>query len=97
MKSSKIQAPSSREPSSPKQQTRIAARRITITRHGSLKFGASLALGSWCLGFLLSPNVHAQSYSLDWSTIDGGGGTSTGGGYYVSGNHRPSPRSARRP
>jgi len=27
----------------------------------------------------------AQSYSLDWSTVDGGGGTSTGGVYSVSG------------
>jgi hypothetical protein len=27
----------------------------------------------------------AQSYSIDWSTIDGGGGTSTGGLYSVSG------------
>ena len=27
----------------------------------------------------------AQNYSIDWSTIDGGGGTSTGGVYTVSG------------
>ena len=27
----------------------------------------------------------AQNYSIDWFTIDGGGGTSTGGGYSVSG------------
>ena len=27
----------------------------------------------------------AQSYSIDWHTIDGGGGTSTGGVYAVSG------------
>lgn len=27
----------------------------------------------------------AQSYSIDWFTIDGGGGTSTGGVYSVSG------------
>ena len=26
-----------------------------------------------------------QSYSVDWHTIDGGGGTSTGGIYFVSG------------
>jgi hypothetical protein len=26
-----------------------------------------------------------QSYSIDWSTVDGGGGTSTGGVYSVSG------------
>jgi len=28
---------------------------------------------------------HAQSYSVDWSKISGGGGTSTGGVYSVSG------------
>jgi hypothetical protein len=27
----------------------------------------------------------AQNYSIDWSTIDGGGGTSTGGAYSVTG------------
>src|ERR1017187_10049544 len=29
--------------------------------------------------------VRAQSYSIDWSTIDGGGGVSTGGVYQVNG------------
>jgi hypothetical protein len=29
--------------------------------------------------------AHAQSYSVDWYTIDGGGGTSTGGVYSVTG------------
>ena len=29
--------------------------------------------------------VQSQNYSLDWSTVDGGGGTSTGGVYVVSG------------
>ena len=29
--------------------------------------------------------TRAQSYSIDWFTIDGGGGTSTGGVYSVSG------------
>jgi hypothetical protein len=29
--------------------------------------------------------LFAQPYSIDWSTIDGGGGTSTGGVYSVSG------------
>jgi hypothetical protein len=28
--------------------------------------------------------AHAQNFSLDWSTIDGGGGASTGGVYAVS-------------
>ena len=30
-------------------------------------------------------SVPAQTYSIDWYTIDGGGGTSTGGVYSVSG------------
>ena len=30
-------------------------------------------------------NISAQSYSIDWFTVDGGGGTSTGGGYSLSG------------
>jgi hypothetical protein len=34
---------------------------------------------------LAANNLNAQSYSIDWSTIDGGGGTSTGGVYSVSG------------
>ena len=29
--------------------------------------------------------VFAQSYSIDWHTIDSGGGTSAGGGYSMSG------------
>ncbi len=33
----------------------------------------------------LTCNVLAQNYSIDWYTIDGGGGTSTGGVYSVSG------------
>ena len=38
----------------------------------------------WLLG-MLAPEVRAQSYSIDWFTTDGGGGTSTGGVYSVSG------------
>ena len=34
---------------------------------------------------LTSANLHAQSFTLEWFTIDGGGGTSTGGVYSVSG------------
>ncbi len=39
------------------------------------------------LGILLVAGLaaHPQPYTLDWSTIDGGGGTSTGGVYSVSG------------
>ena len=38
------------------------------------------------VGWLLaSPTIHAQTYSIDWSKISGGGGTSTGGVFSVSG------------
>jgi hypothetical protein len=37
-------------------------------------------------GWLLAlPTLHAQSYSIDWFKIAGGGGTSTNGQYSVSG------------
>lgn len=34
---------------------------------------------------LLTMSLHAQQYSIDWYKIAGGGGTSTGGVYSVSG------------
>ena len=37
------------------------------------------------IGLLLPPMVMAQSYTVDWYKIAGGGGTSTGGTYQVSG------------
>ena len=37
------------------------------------------------IAFALAVSASAQSYSIDWYTIDGGGGTSTGGVYSVSG------------
>ena len=38
------------------------------------------------VGLLLAlPTLHAQTYSIDWWKIAGGGGTSTGGVYSVSG------------
>jgi len=49
-----------------------------------LKTRPLFALG---FGLLLAGGVtaRAQSYAIDWFTIDGGGGTSTGGVYSVSG------------
>src|SRR5213594_598068 len=79
MKHSNFQASSFRESSSPKHQTRISARFPS-----NLKVGPSLVLGCWCLVLLSCCNARAQ-YSLGWFTIDGGGGTSTGGVYSVSG------------
>jgi len=38
------------------------------------------------LCFIAAPlSSHAQNFTIDWFTIDGGGGTSTGGIYSVSG------------
>ena len=37
------------------------------------------------VAMFLTTSSRAQQYSIDWFTIDGGGGTSTGGGYSVSG------------
>jgi hypothetical protein len=34
---------------------------------------------------LLAAAALAQTYRIDWYTVDGGGGTSTGGGFSVSG------------
>jgi hypothetical protein len=39
----------------------------------------TLALG------LLAPALHAQQFSIDWFKISGGGGTSSGGPYSLSG------------
>ena len=38
-----------------------------------------------CLSLLSTKLAVAQTYNIDWHTIDGGGGTSTGGVYSVTG------------
>lgn len=68
-----------------KHQINIAGGRLATTRLGSLKFGASLVLGCWCLVFPPHSTALAQPFSIDWFTIDGGGGTSTGGVFSLSG------------
>ena len=63
-------------------------RRVTTTHHGGLELvpmSIGMVLGCWCLMLLARSSVNGQSYSIDWFTIDGGGGTSTGGVYSVSG------------
>jgi hypothetical protein len=56
-----------------------------VKRH-SLKSGLKAATVVGAIWFLVSlVPARAQSYSIDWHTIDGGGGTSTGGVYSVSG------------
>jgi hypothetical protein len=62
--------------------------KTTCCDNGSLakrSFGASLVIGSGCLTLLFAPlAARAQSYSIDWYKVAGGGGTSTGGVYSVS-------------
>ena len=48
------------------------------------KFKLPILLTALLLGLGLN-SLRAQSYSIDWFTIDGGGGTSTGGVYSVTG------------
>ncbi len=42
-------------------------------------------LAGLALVLFTTTSAFAQNYSIDWFTIDGGGGTSTGGVYSVSG------------
>jgi hypothetical protein len=46
---------------------------------------ATLKIILFAVTLLLPHLLNAQSYAIDWYTIDGGGGTSTGGVYSVSG------------
>jgi hypothetical protein len=46
-----------------------------------MKYWFSLVL----VGLLAPICAQSQSYQIDWFTIDGGGGTSTGGVYQISG------------
>jgi hypothetical protein len=58
-----------------------------------MKRNISIALLELVVLFFALPTF-AQSYSIDWHTIDGGGGTSTGGVYSVSGTVGQSDASA---
>lgn len=51
-----------------------------------LKLGNLLRGGAWCLMLLFTIHARAQSYSIPWFTIDGGGGgTSTSSVFSVTG------------
>ena len=81
MKNYKLEIPNSQEtPNNNHQRPMIAPSGIW-----RLVLGASLALGCCCW---VVP-ARAQQYSIDWFTIDGSGGTSTGGVYQVSGTIVP--------
>ena len=64
MKSSKFQAPTSKEIRNPKHQTIITLFDERTRRRWSLKIGASLVLGGWCLVFLAVPAALGQ-FSID--------------------------------
>lgn len=50
-----------------------------------MKLIRRLALFGFAICGGLATSTRAQPYTVDWYTIDGGGGTSTGGVYSVSG------------
>ena len=79
MLNSKFQARTSREIPNMTPQT------AAVARPWSLKLGASLAIAAWCLLLLHCQSARAQTFTIDWFTVDGGGGTSTGGFFSVSG------------
>jgi len=56
----------------------------TITQNLTGKIGTAFHVLILLLT-IEATSVFAQTYSIDWFTIDGGGGTSTGGVYSVSG------------
>ena len=61
-----------------------AERRGAMTDPGKFKHWFTRVAGCWCAVFLLSLCARAQ-YSIDWFTIDNGGGASSGGGYSLNG------------
>ena len=62
--------------------TKIGRRRFPKRRYAG---GIALLLGFIVLPLASSLRVWGQSYSIDWYKIAGGGGTSTGATYQVSG------------
>lgn len=53
-------------------------------RNSRAQVRVSAWLGTTC-ALLVAGSVLAQNYSIDWYTVDGGGGTSTGGVYSATG------------
>ena len=51
----------------------------TWARRPSAGCLSTVLLAAMCVLFSASPSGQAQNYSIDWHTIDGGGGTCTGG------------------
>lgn len=60
---------------------RISADRLDVLRTSPSQ---RLCVSAWML-FCLCLGAAAKDYSIDWHTVDGGGGTSTGGMYSITG------------
>lgn len=59
---------------------------MKTNRSNQISLWAPIVLTLGVLALALAvPRASGQSYSIDWFTIDGGGGTSTGGVYSISG------------
>jgi len=72
--------------------TNDGKRTSRLSRPSALGFRHSFVVGHWSfviiplLGLLFAvTRLSAQNYSIDWFTIDGGGGSSSGGSYTLSG------------
>src|ERR1700692_3967957 len=57
---------------------------LNFIKGNPMKSVLSVAAAALVFGMLAS-QAQGQSYSIDWFTIDGGGGTSSGGAYTLSG------------
>jgi hypothetical protein len=70
----------------PETATERTIRYLSLLICASLGIRRSGFVISFCASvFCAVPSASAQNYAIDWHTIDGGGGTSTGGVYSVSG------------
>ncbi len=58
---------------------------LAMNRQAKIDWNLRVWLAVAALLTLVGYSARAQSYSIDWYSIDGGGGTSTGGVYSVSG------------
>jgi hypothetical protein len=67
-----------------KQMPNFQSETCSSLRHRASKRGASLVFGVWCWVIFAPTSAHAQ-FSIAAHSINGGGGTSTGGIYSVSG------------
>ena len=95
MKTRIYQHSTSRQTSNADQTGRVgtpltaATQQANPVRNGAARWGHRALPQCFCVSAVMLlfglSIVHAQSYSIDWYKVSGGGGTSTGGVYSVSG------------